>query len=337
MVFVTGGTGLVGSYLLINLLKQGKKVRALKRNNSNMEQVEFAFAQYFDQPQHYLNQIEWVEGELLDVYFIEEALEGIEQVYHAAAMVSFQPEQKDLLMKTNVQGTAILVDAANRMGVKKFAFISSIASLGRGNNKMTDEECWWDSGEKSSQYSLSKYLAEQEVWRASAEGLDVVIVNPSIILGPGEWTSGSSELFHTIYKGLKFFTKGSTGFVDVRDVAMACIALMESDIVNERFILNAENIKYKELFDYIAEGFNVKEPSLFVSERMGAVAWRIAWLVGKMSGKRPLITKETTRSANNMTRYSNEKIRKSIDYNFISIKQSVAETCLLLKRRYNID
>ncbi|MFA8449603.1 MAG: NAD-dependent epimerase/dehydratase family protein [Bacteroidales bacterium] len=334
MIFVTGGTGLVGAHILLYLIKDNKKIRALKRKNSKLDLLKDILQNNNIDPKAINTKIEWIEGDLLDPFIINKALEGVDMIYHSAAQISFAPHQENNLNKINVEGTALLVNTALEKNIKKFGYVSSIATLSRGHGITTDEDCWWTNEKNTSLYSVSKHLAEQEVWRASAEGLDVIIVNPSIILGPGNWKTGSTELFHSIYKGLKFYTRGATGFVDVRDVAMAMIQLMDSDISNERFVLNSENIPYKTLFDYIANGFNIKPPSIFVHKWMGSIAWRIAWVAGKLQGKKPLITKETTRSANNTTQYSNSKIKKSLNYNFIPIKQSVEDTCLILKKRF---
>ena len=229
MVFVTGGTGLVGSHLLVELLKNGEKVRALKRKSSSLELSLKIFNYYNLKIEDYSGNLEWVDGDLLDYPRLEEIFDDIDYVYHCAAIVSFDSSDKDKLLTNNIRSTENIVNISLDKEVKKFAYISSIASLGRANNKndITDENTDMDLSGDNSIYSLSKYHAEKEVWRGIAEGLDAVIVNPSIILGYGDWSKGSCQMFKTGYNNLKFYTEGVNGFIDVTDVAKILIHLMK--------------------------------------------------------------------------------------------------------------
>ena len=222
MILVTGGTGLLGSHLLLELARSGKNVRALKRKSSNISQVRKVFLYYVQNADELLQNIEWFEGDLLDFGSIEDSLEGVKEIYHAGAVVSFYPSDHKSMLKVNIEGTANLVNLALEKAISKFCYVSSVSTLGRADNLgLTDEETYWKASNKNSQYAISKYGAEREVWRGIEEGLNAVIVNPSVILGPGDWKSGSPAFFSRIGKGLKFYTSGINGFVDVRDVSKA--------------------------------------------------------------------------------------------------------------------
>lgn len=334
MILVTGGTGLVGTHLLYDLTKSGKKVRVLKRSNSAISNVKKVFSYYTSEVDLLLKNIEWVDADLLDVYSLIEAMEGVEEVYHCAAMVSFEKKHQEEMMKINIEGTANMVNAALEKGIKKFCHVSSIASIGRAERGgVTSEETPWKSSPDNSNYSISKYGAEREVWRASEEGLNVVIVNPSLILGGGNWTQSSSNMFTKGYKGIKFYSEGTNGFVDVRDVASIMIKLMNSEISNQRFLLNGENASFRNYFDLIHEAFGKPKSSIKAGKMLTGFAWRAESLRAMLTGAPPLITRETSLSANRKSSFSNEKFLKAFpDYIFIPLAQSVKDTCALYLR-----
>lgn len=324
MILVTGGTGLVGSHILLELTRKGKKCRALLRKESSTSLVEKLFAPHPE----LLKSVEWVEGDVTDVYSVFESLEGVEEVYHAAAMISFAPSEVKRMMKVNIEGTANMVNMSLEKGVKKFCHISSVAALGRtAEGQQIDEKSVWKTSSLNSNYAISKYGAEREVWRGIEEGLNAVVLNPTIILGPGDWNKGSAKMIQQVWKGLRFYTPGSTGFVDVRDVAKAAVLLMEKDIHAQRYILNAENVSYKYLFETIASNLHKPQPSIRVSPFLGEVAWRSIALAHVFSKNKPLITKETSRNAQRHWTYSNEKIIRETGMRFIPVSESLAHTC----------
>ncbi|MCK5856917.1 MAG: NAD-dependent epimerase/dehydratase family protein [Bacteroidales bacterium] len=333
MVFITGGTGLVGAHLIFDLVQKGTKVRALKRSTSNLAVVEKVFHYYSENADELLQQIEWIEGDILDFYLLDELIQEDEEVYHAAAFVSFNPEDHDQIRQINVEGTHNIVNACIKNKVRKLCYVSSIAALGRGEGgKSTSEEDYRDATYKSSVYSQSKFDAEQEVWRGIAEGLNAVMVNPAVIIGPGDWNKGSSQLIQTVYKGLKFYTKGTNGYVDVRDVSKAMIQLMESEIIAQRYVLSSEDWSYKQLFDSIAKALNVKSPPYYAGPALSGVAWRTLKVLSLFTGKRPLITKETAHNANSFYSYSSKKIIKELDFEFIPLAKSIEDTCWLFMK-----
>jgi len=328
MVFITGGTGFLGAHLLHHLLEKGKRIRALKRKTSKFDLLKRVFSFYTNAPQIMLNKIEWVEGDILDVYSLDKMLEDVTGIYHAAAMVSFQPADSRILQNINIKGTANLVNAALDKKIKKLCHVSSIAAIGRADNdKPINERTIWKSSKKNSNYAISKYWAEKEVWRGIEEGLNAVIVNPSIIVGPGEINSGTGKMISAVLNGLRFHTAGINGFVDVRDVVKTMIQLMESDITGERFIVSAENLTYKDFFNLIAQYLDKPAPRFEAKQWMSEIAWRVEYIKGLITNTKPLITKETAKTANNTYIYSNKKLIETQGFKFIPIKESVKDSC----------
>jgi len=334
MIVVTGGTGLVGSHLLYELTSKGNRVKALKRNSSNIENVLRTFSYYSENAGELFKLVEWVDGDILDVVSLEDAFEGASKVYHTAAFVSLVPSKKKKILTNNIQGTANVVNACISKKVGKLCHVSSVAALGHSADGLpTDEEMIWSPSKHRPYYSVSKFHSEMEVWRGIEEGLDAIIVNPSLILGPGNWDNGSSALFKTIYNGMKFYPPGITGFVDARDVAKAMVQLMDSNISGERFILNSEDWKFEKLFHHIANAFGKPISLIEVKRWMGALAWRAEWLRCLITGKEPQITRETVASGFNKSGFSSEKIKQRLGFEFIPIEQSISETARILLKQ----
>jgi dihydroflavonol-4-reductase len=298
MIFVTGASGLVGSHLIQSLLSKGKKVRALYRQAVPV----FAGAE----------QCDWVKGDILDPIGLNEALEGVDYVYHCAAIVSFAPGAAAKMLHSNVEGTANVVNACLTQKVKKLIFVSSVAALGRiRETEAIDESMHWTPETSNSVYGQSKYLAELEVWRAMEEGLPMAIVNPVIILGAGDWNNGSSGIFKSAYNEFPWYTGGMSGFVDVLDVVDAMQLLMESDITGQRYVLSADNLAYRTLFNSIATAFNKRLPTKKVTPFLAGIVWRLEAIKGFFTGKAPLLTKETAATAQATVRFNNQKFLKA--------------------------
>jgi len=326
MIFVTGGTGLVGSHILLRLAKEGMPFKALKRETSSLQICENVFFHYA--AKDLFAKINWVTGDVNDIPSLENAMEGCSKVLHCAGMISFHPAEAELMRKVNIEGTANMVNVALSKGIKKLGYISSIAALGRNSTvEIVDEECYFKATKLDSNYALSKYYAEQEVWRASQEGLDVVMVNPSVILGPGDWTKGSSQIFQRIHKGLKFYTTGSTGYVDVVDVANSLIALLFSEVKNERFIVNGTNLKYRDCFNRIADGFGKPHATIKVTPFLKEIAWRVEAFRSFITGNKPLLSQETANSAMTNGTYSTAKIKSAIEFQFTDIDSTIKKYC----------
>jgi len=332
MIFLTGGTGLVGSHILLKLCENNIPVRALKRQSSSLNICKKVFNYY--NRQDLFNTIEWCTGNINDVPFLESSMSSCDYIIHAAALVSFNKSDLENLKKINIEGTSNIMNVALGLDIKKCIYISSIATLGiNPNMQEINEECDFKFTNKESNYSISKYYAEQEVWRACHEGLDVVILNPSVILGPGDWNKGSSKIFQRIFNGLKFYTPGSTGFVDVIDIANITILFLHNNIKNQRFILNGTNLKYRDAFNFIADEFSVERASVKVTPLIKELAWRLERIRSFFLQTSPLLTKETAESAMSKKSYSSSKIKKVLDYNFISFNDSIQKYC----KFYNSD
>lgn len=316
MILVTGGTGLVGSHLIQQLVQEGKSVRALYRN-------------VIPETLAGLNGVEWVKGDILDTGALWEAMETVDQVYHCAAIVSFHPSQKILLNKTNIEGTANVVNACISQGVQKLLFVSSVAALGRiREDRPIDETMNWTPETSNSEYGKTKFMAELEVWRGMGEGLNIAIVNPVIILGPGNWNGGSSGIFKSVYNEFPWYTEGISGFVDVQDLVRAMIAIMQSQVSGERFIISSDNRSYREIFTMIANEFRKKPPYKKVTPLMAEIVWRLEALKAKFTGKNPLLTKETARTAQAKANFNNTRfLKKFPEFTYTPMEQSIRRIC----------
>jgi dihydroflavonol-4-reductase len=333
--FVTGATGLVGAHIAYYLLKKGYSVRALRRATSSLKTIEFVFSCYEENSQALLNQIEWAEGDITDYYSIEDNLDGIDAVYHAAALVSYIPAEFALMEKINVEGTANIVNACMHKGIKKLGYVSSAAALGHDeHNSVYDEKTPWKQSPLVTHYGISKYNAEREVWRGVEEGLNAIIVNPVVVIGPGDWTKSSAEIIASVAKGLKFYTDNTMGFVDARDVAQATIQLMESDSKNERFVLCADNRTWQQVFYAIADGLGKPRPPYKAPE--GMVIKLVVFfekIKSLLTGKKPFLTNDSVKNAQVNQEFSSDKIKKALGYTFIPVEQSIKDAVAAYKKQ----
>jgi nucleoside-diphosphate-sugar epimerase len=327
MILVTGSTGLVGSHLLYKLVNSNKQpVRAIYRNNCNLDNVKNVFSTYTKNVDALFNTIDWVEADILDIPALTKAFNGITHVYHCAALVSFEPDKYPLLRKTNIEGTANIVNLCLSLDIKKLCYVSSVATLGDSPKNMpTTEETYWNTEADNNVYAITKYGAEMEVWRASQEGLPVVIVKPAVILGAGIWGHGSGSLFVKSYNGFKYYTSGSIGLVDVRDVVSAMIQLLNSNTENEDYILVAENWTYKRFLQTLATHVNAKPPLKMAKPWLLNLTWKLDWLKHKLTGKQRRLTKHLAKSLTTTANYSNAKIKSELNFEFKPIEQSITE------------
>ncbi len=328
MILVTGGTGLVGAHLLVQLTQKYEKVRAIHRKTSNLKAVEHVFSYYFDDITPYFSKIEWMEADITDTTSLENAFVGVTHVYHSAAMISFHPKNYHQMRKINIEGTANIVNFSIAAGVKKLCHVSSIATIGKPiNTKIIDESTEWNVETSNYGYAITKHGAEMEVWRGTQEGLDAVIVNPGVIFGEGFWRSGSGKMFTKVFNGMKYYTEGITGYVDVKDLATVMIQLLESNTKNERYILVAESKSFKTVFTEMANAFGKKPPSIKVTKAMSQFGWRIAAVISKITGKEPLLTKHSAKSIHNKFEFSNEKIKKETGIEFTKVSGTIKRVC----------
>jgi len=332
MILVTGATGLVGGHLMWQLLQQNDCVTAIRRSTSNLTPLRTIFSFYTDNPDKYLARIDWRQADVLDMDSLVRAMPGIEVIYHCAAIVSLGNES-DILLDTNVVGTRNIVQVALESRIRKFCFVSSIAACGKADKGcLINENCIWDTISGRSMYAQSKYYSEQEVWKGIALGLNAVIVNPGVILGVSGINTGSSQLFYRVRKGLVFYTNGGSGYVDVRDVARRMIALTNSTISGERFVLVGENCSNKDLLSWIADSFGKRRPWLCMGRSVLLCIGSCSELIAKALRFQPLIDRGTARSATHREYYSSRKIQHAINFNFTSIKKCVEEVCEFMNR-----
>lgn len=333
MVLVTGGTGLVGSHLLLHLIENGENVRAIYRNPNNILKAKSVFETYHKGD--LFEKINWLEADIIDVPSLENAFTDINYVYHCAALISFDPKDEENLRKTNIEGTANMVNFSLANGIKKFCFVSSIAALGdiAPHETFITEETDWNPEKPHSDYAISKYGAEMEVWRGVQEGLDIIIVNPGVILGPIPKTKncdqGSAEFYTKVANGLSFYTLGSTGFVTVNDVVKIVFDLMKSDIKNERFTLIAENIVFRDILNTIADALKVKRPTIHAKPLLMNFVWIADSIFSTLFFQKRSITKAAAKASYSNNLYANEKIKTALGTVFTDVHQYIKEVSKL--------
>jgi len=332
MILVTGGTGLVGAHLLYYLSQKHNTIRATKRASSDIQPVLEVFKGYSPNAESLFEKIEWVTANITEIPALTDAFKDITQVYHCAAYVSFDPKNYKKLKKANIEGTANVVNLCLQQGVQKLCYVSSIATLGSAqNNSKIKEDTPWNPEEKNSVYAITKYGAEMEVWRGSQEGLNVVIVNPGVILGEGFWHSSSGIIIKNGNKKRNFTTPGSTGFVDVQDVVTAMIQLMESTVTKERFILVAENLTYQELMTQLAIAFGQKPPNKFLPKWILVVVSYIDKISSVLFGTKRQLPLANVHSLYMKSEYNAKKIEEQIGFSFMPIEKTIERVTMSYK------
>ncbi len=328
MILVTGGTGLVGSHLLYKLVEKGYKVRATYRSKKRVEAAKHVFSYYTKDVDVLFSKIEWIEANINDIPSLTNAFTNITKVYHCAAFISFDTRDYLTLRKINIEGTANIVNLCLSNNIEKLCYVSSIATIGKTESgTLINEDKHWNPDEDHNVYAITKYGAEMEVWRGTQEGLNAVVVNPGVIIGPGYWKSGSGSLINLVYKGLSYYTNGVVGYVDVKDVVLAMIELMNRDIQNKRYILVSENLSYKAFFTKVATQLHVKPPNKEASNFALNLAWRLDWLQSYIKNKRRRLTKHTAKTITTISCFSNKKVVADLNYTFIPIDKSIIELC----------
>ncbi len=318
-ILVTGGTGFLGSYIIKELVEKGYAVRGIRRTQQIPSWI----------PARIFENVEWVEGNVLDVVALEDAMENIDAIIHSAAVVSFIAKDKKEMYKVNVDGTANVVNLALEKKVKRLIHISSVAALGRtAGGGHVNEDKKWEESKVNTHYARSKYKSELEVWRGISEGLEAVILNPSTILGYGDWNNGSSAIFKNIYEEFRWYTTGVNGFVDVEDVAKVTVMVLGSALNEQRFIVNGDTWTFKKLMDTIAGAFGKKPPSKGTTPFLMSLAWRLERVKSFFTGKKPLLTKESARVAMSKTWFENDKLLKHLPgFSFTPLEETIRKTC----------
>jgi nucleoside-diphosphate-sugar epimerase len=325
-ILLTGGTGFLGSYILAALVQQGYAVYALHRGSTSPHWIDAAL----------LGKVQWISGDVLDIVGLEEAMEDMDAVIHAAAMVSFNASERIELYQINVEGTANVVNACLEKKVKRLVHVSSVAALGRKvGGGLVDEKAKWEENPLQTHYARSKYKAELHVWRGHCEGLDTVILNPSTILGFGDWTKSSCAIFKQMHDGFKWYTPGLNGFVDVQDVALATILLLEEGKNGERYVVNGDTWPFQQLQEQIAKGFNRPAPRLKANAFILGLAWRVEAIRSIITGKKPLLTKESARVALSKTAFDNRKLLAAFPtFQYTSLTKTIEQACVRYRQHY---
>jgi dihydroflavonol-4-reductase len=323
MILVTGGTGLVGAHLLLHLVEQGENVRAMYRTTTSIDKTKNLFSLYHKSD--LFKKIQWIEADILDIPSLEIAFQNIEFVYHCAALISFDPKEEDVIRKTNIEGTANIINFCLAYGIKKMLFVSSIAALGDPTSAeiTISETTEWNPEKPHSDYAISKYGAEMEVWRGQQEGLNVLIVNPGIILVPGFPEQGSGALFSAVAKGLSFYTLGTTGFIAVTDVVEASVQLMNSDIKNKRFTLIENNYSFQEILNSIADSMQMKRPQWHATPFLMNLFWRIDWFLSTFFFQKRKLSRASAKASYSKNNYDNSKIKGVLNTDFKSVKEYI--------------
>ena len=324
MILITGATGLVGSHLLFQLIEAGENCKALYRSEYKIKLVEKLF-HYYNSPdaEVLFSKIIWVKGDLNVPESLESLFLNVDYVYHCAAKVSFFKADFEACMKENRNATANVVNYSLKNSVKKLCYVSSTAALGSNPNGLTNEETLWAPGPGVSGYSISKFSAEKEVWRGIEEGLPAVILNPCLILGPGDWQSGSLSIFRSAKKGLLFYTSGSNAVVDVRDVARSMCLLMNSSIVSERFLCIGENVTFQHLFTVLSKRFNTAPPKISVPKFLSLFAGTVLEFLSQISRKRNGFSVETAHSSYKNISYDKSKLIQAIPIQFYTLEETI--------------
>ncbi len=319
MILVTGGTGFIGAYIIKELVEKGYPVRAIRRSTK---------LPFFISPDIF-NKVEWVDGDVLDVIALDDAMKGVEAVIHSAAVISFLKKERKNMYSVNTDGTANVVNLAIENNVRRIIHISSISAIGRtANGDHVTEEKKWEVSKLNTHYGISKHKAEMEAWRGFGEGLNGVIINPSTVLGFGDWHNGSCAIFKNVYKEFGYYTKGVNGFVDVEDVAKLAVLFLESNITEERFILSAENRDFQWLLNTMAEGFGKKKPTKEASALLSGLAWRLEKIKSMITGHKPLLTKESAKLARTKTYWQNDKLLKEMPgFSFTPLEETIRKAC----------
>lgn len=336
MILITGGTGLLGSHLIYQLICMDEKVRVLIRNHTSKNKLTHLIKNIYGMLPKQFNKLDFVVGDINNCYTLKEAFKDVRYVFHCAAKVSLGGNSQKEMMETNIRGTANIVNACLQYNTEKLIHVSSIAAIDSSSKTkvLIEENSGWPTS-KDLDYAYSKTESEFEIWRGISEGLNAVIVNPSVIIGEGEFGSGSGMLFNQVYKGLRYYTKGITGFVDVTDVASIMIKLMKSKFLGERYIISAENLTYKEFFSMVAEALNVKSPSRYANKFKTEIAWRFEKINSFIMMKKPTLTKKAARTSHEIARYSSHKITKSLEFTFTPINDTISRVANYYLRNLN--
>ncbi|MEZ4800635.1 MAG: NAD-dependent epimerase/dehydratase family protein [Flavobacteriales bacterium] len=333
MNLVTGASGLLGMHIVAELISKGQPVKALVRPNSDLSFIKSVFNFYGIENE--LSKVEFVEGDVLDTDSLLAVIQEGDVIYHSAAVVSYHSADRKLMYATNVKGTANVVNAALENKAARVLQISSIAALKRKFDGLVSEEGDWENNDLNTHYGITKHLSELEIWRGIQEGIDGVILNPGLIIGPADFSRSSSSIFSKINEGFSFYPPGGTGFVGVKDVAKLAVLVAEKGKSGDRYVAVSENLSMKELFQDIAHELGVKVPSKEAKPWMLQAARIAEWLKEKFTGKKALVTHETVKNASIRFHYSNQKVKDAFEFEFSPVHDSIVETASFFRKQHS--
>ncbi|MDX2196173.1 MAG: NAD-dependent epimerase/dehydratase family protein [Cytophagales bacterium] len=322
MILITGATGLIGSYIARLFVQKGEKVKLLLRPNTDTILIN-----------DFIEHSTIAYGDILDTASLYQAMQEVQCVLHCAAIVSFGEVSEHDMYMTNVEGTKNIVNTCIEVGVHSLIYLSSVAALGRTSaNEVIDETAKWEESGYNSAYARSKYLAELEVWRGIHEGLRAAMLNPTVVLGPGNWNRSSTKIFKNLYKGIMYYPTGSTNVVDVRDVAQAAWILYTHKVHSERYIIHAHTISYYDLFCKVAEVFGNDKPYLRISKYLMLSAYYVLKIFAPYFLKKRYINRETIIIASSHYSYDNTKFIKQFGMTYRTVDDSIMWCCQELNK-----
>ena len=326
MIGVTGANGLLGSFIIRKLIAENASFVAFRRKASDVSLLADV-----------AGKVQWRELDILDPVMMEDAMQGISSVIHAAAMVSFNPRQESAIARINTEGTRNIVNACLANDIKDLVHISSVGALGRTKGQtVLNEDNKWIENASHTPYATSKYLAELEVFRGQEEGLRTVTLNPSVIIAPADWNKSSARLFKYVWDEPVFYIDGSLNYVDVRDVATAAWLALKSGTENERFIVSAGAVSFKEFFDAVAQRFAKRPPMIRLNRNLLKIAAGFETFSAKIRRSEPRITRDTARLAGTFFQYQNTKIRKALGLEFHSLENTLDWCCEYYRQNFGL-
>jgi len=332
MNLITGASGLLGTHIVFQLLQQGQQVKGLRRADSDLSHMENIF-KFYAPDKNYFSAIEWVEGDILDVPSLLDAMQGCQNIYHTAAVVSYHKSDRKKMYRVNIEGTSNVVNCGLEMSISKLCHVSSVAALGKSKaSKIISEETEWEDSEANTHYGITKHESELEIYRGIEEGLNAIIVNPGFIIGPGDFKRSSASLFTKLNEGMAYYPSGGTGFISAKDCADAIVRLMGSNAENSSYILVAENLTMKEVFSDVSASLGKAVPTKEANQHILRIARIVEWVKELFTGKKALITKETIKNASLRAYYDNQKLKNTIDFNPEKISVAIALTAEYFKK-----
>lgn len=310
-ILITGITGLLGSYIAREFAGTAE-IHGFKRPGSSLRLLKGIETE-----------ILWHEGNVSDVEELEDAVAGKDLVIHAAGMVSFDSRDEELLYEVNNIGTANLVNAMLSAGTKKLVHVSSVAAIGRSPElSRIDEEHKWTESPFNTVYATSKYFGELEAWRGEQEGLDLIVVNPSILLGKVSDDRSSTEIYRYVLDENSYYPKGDLNYLDVRDAARMIRLLVEKEAWGERFILNSTSISYHEFFNEMARVFLKKAPSKPATPFLIRLAVFYNGILRRFRLSKNPLNSQTAMISQQKMFYDNKKILQLLDFKFTSLEDT---------------